>query len=450
MRRLGVAIVIQNIDATAGMERQALQLARQLVRRGARVWIISTYQVDGFVPRLPPGVRYVERVGRLTIHRVPLCRDWLWRSCVSLYELTIALILASRAHQLDVMYAVYWSTATSASRIARFLDCPLFVKFAGGGEYGDFATIARDPERRAILARLATVERLVCISPQIAQEARAAGMSEERLVAIPNGIDRQRFEGARPATLPGPDGAEHVLVVGALRREKRLPELVRAFAGIAQARPRAHLVIAGEGPEHSAIRAVAREVGLEQRVHLLGTRKDVPQLLAAARIFVLPSASEGLSNALLEALAAGTPIVATDIEGNRAVVEHEKEALLVPSGDADALGRAIVRLLEDRDLAARLARAGHATVGRYDMDSIASQYERAFREVAHPLPSSLRLIGRYFRAFDTAGITGVAIFTATFYGRKAITGAVLAAKRLLGIERDILGGWPTTVRPDPP
>src|SRR5579871_2714435 len=177
MRRLGIAIVIQNIDTTGGMERQALMLARRLVRSGARVWIFSTVQVPGSVPLLPGGVRTVERHGRLTIYRVPMCSGWWWKSCMALYEVVMAAVLSARARSLTAIYAVQWATAVSASRVARFLDCPSFVKFAGGGEYGDFSQIERSAERHEALAELAQVDRLVCISPQIAVEARTAGLS---------------------------------------------------------------------------------------------------------------------------------------------------------------------------------------------------------------------------------------------------------------------------------
>jgi glycosyltransferase involved in cell wall biosynthesis len=458
MRRLGIAIVVQNIDSTGGMERQALQLAKRLVARGARVWILSTIHTSGLVPKRPAGVRWVERHGRLTIYRVPMSVDWMLEWCNSLYELAIASVLGVRTPALDVIYAIQWMTARHALLVARFLDCPLFVKFAGGGVYGDFSVIGRNPERETILAELATAERLVCISPQIASEASTAGLPREHLLRIPNGVDLTRFENVRPAPLPGPEGSEHVLFVGALRAEKRLPDLVRTVAEVARIRPLAQLVIAGAGVEEPAIRAVVSELGLEERVHFLGNRKDVPELLAAAHVFVLPSVSEGLSNALLEALASGTPIVATDIEGTRAVVEHEKEALLVPLGDSDALGRAIVRLLEDHELAARLSRAGRQRVREYGLDEVARTYERAIRGVARPLPNPLRIVMAVtfklacslvwvepedmFRVRFVRGlawrVASIFVNAARIRTRESITRAVVSMKRTLGIDGEIL------------
>jgi glycosyltransferase involved in cell wall biosynthesis len=439
MRQLGIAILIHNIDLTGGMEKQALQLAEELARRGARVWIFSGCHVVGSFPRLPRGIPAVERRGRLTIYRVPMCTGWMWRTSTSLFELVVAGILAARAPHLDAIYAVQWTMAVHASRVARFLDCPLFVKFAGGGYYGDFMTLGRSPEQAPTLAALARAERLVCISPQIVDEVRAAGLPAERICRIPNGVNLSRFEGRHSAALPLVGDPEYVLYVGGLRREKRVPELVHTFAEVARTRPRAQLVIVGDGPEDSAVRAAAREAGIEARVHLLGIRTDVPDLLAAAHVFVLTSTSEGLSNSLLEALAAGVPIVATDIEGNRAVVEHEKDALLVPLGDSAALASAMARLLEDRELATRLARAGREKVRQYGLGEVALKYEGAFREVARPLPSSLRLMGRYWRHFESLGLSGLALVTGRLYMRNAVTALVVSAKRALGIEGEILG-----------
>src|SRR5579872_1291892 len=145
-RRLGVAIVIHTIDSTGGMERQALRLGEHLARRGARVWILTSLIVPGSLPVLPAGARWAERRGRLTIHRVPMCIMWKWDWALSLYELVITAMLATRAPVLDAIYAVHWTTAVQASRVARFLRAPLFMKFAGGGEYGDFSQIDRRPD----------------------------------------------------------------------------------------------------------------------------------------------------------------------------------------------------------------------------------------------------------------------------------------------------------------
>lgn len=445
--RRDVLFLVHMIDRTGGMERQALRLAEALAARGRRVTVVSSAYAEGWLPLLPRGTRLRERRGRLTILRVPLCRPWRWTWCESLYELVAAWVGVARASTLGAIYAVQWETGLAAAPVARLLGAPLVVKFAGGGANGDFVALARSEKRRRALAALGEAAGLVCLSPQIEAEAVAAGLPRERVLRIPNGVDLARLTSDRlsadraPAQLPsGPEG-EAVLFVGALRREKRLPDLVRAFARVARERPRAHLVLAGDGPEEGAIRAAISAAGLEGRAHLLGKRTDVPALLRAARVFVLTTESEGLSNALLEAMAAGTPIVATDVEGNRAVVESEREALLVPLEDEAALARALSRLLEDRALAERLSRAARAKVERYDLPRVAREYDRALARLARPLPSSGRLALGYLARFENPGLTGLgaslgryAFGEAVFHVKRAISAAVVAAKGALGIE----------------
>jgi len=108
----------------------------------------------------------------------------------------------------------------------------------------------------------------------------------------------------------------------------------------------------------------------------------------------LPSESEGLPNALLEALAGGTPSVATDIPGNADVAGHEREALLVPPGDVPALASGIARLLEDRALASRLGQAGRERARAFDFEAVALSYSRLFTELARPARWRLGIKGR--------------------------------------------------------
>src|SRR5581483_10223518 len=214
--------------------------------------------------------------------------------------------------------------------------------------------------------------------------AIAHGLDAQKIVWIPNGVDLAAFSLERREE-PG-----LVLYVGRLNAQKRLDVLLRALAQV----PAARLELAGEGEEEAPLRALARSLGLEARVHFLGVRSDVPALQARAQVFCLPSASEGLPNALLEALAAGTPAVATDIQGSRDVARPEREALLVPPGDEAALARALARLLEDRALAARLALAGRERARELSLEKTADAYSKIFTEVARPARWRLGLTGR--------------------------------------------------------
>jgi glycosyltransferase involved in cell wall biosynthesis len=167
---------------------------------------------------------------------------------------------------------------------------------------------------------------------------------------------------------------------------KGLDHLVEAFAAL-RLDPEAHLVLAGDGPIRNTLAIKVHRLGLEARVHLLGPRRDVCSLLKAADVFAFPSRAEGLPNALLEAMAAGCPIVATDVAGCRDLIEHERNGLLVPYGDSRALTDALDRLLNDSTLALQLGRRACETVtAHWQIGETYDGYESLYRSVLRDCP----------------------------------------------------------------
>jgi glycosyltransferase involved in cell wall biosynthesis len=370
--RLGVAVLVYNYDAQGGMERQAARLAEGLAARGVRVRVVSTY--------VPPARRPRREVRRgVEIVRVPL-RWWTFEGTPRLFEARAAFELLRRRHEIDAIYAVHHKCGSHAARIAPVLGVPVLVKFACAGEHGDFASIEREPDARRLRAAIREARTFLCLSSEIEREAKAAGLDPERFVRVTNGVDRRRFspEGAR-AELP----ESTVLFVGRLDRQKRVDVLLRAFAELVRRVPEARLALAGEGPLEDELRSLARSLELDGRATFLGRRDDVPALLRSARAFVLPSEAEGTSNALLEALSVGTPVVASEIAANQELVRDERDALLVPAGDPAALARALERILEDRALAARLSASGRELVAReHDLDRIVERHHALLAQAA--------------------------------------------------------------------
>lgn len=181
-----------------------------------------------------------------------------------------------------------------------------------------------------------------------------------RISTVHNGVDLLPHRLANGATarreLGFPDTDLLIGTTGRLAPQKGFLYLVRAMPILLGAFPSARLVVVGEGPLEEELKQAARKSGVADRVHFLGFRQDVPDLLAAFDVYALPSLWEGLSISLIEALAAGKPIVATSIDGNREVIEHMKTGLLVPPGDVAALAEGLRTMLANRALAARLAR----------------------------------------------------------------------------------------------
>ena len=126
------------------------------------------------------------------------------------------------------------------------------------------------------------------------------------------------------------------------------------------------LVLVGEGEEADVLTAYVRKRGLSDVVRFLGSRRDVPRLLAAADTFLLSSISEGIPLTIIEAMASEVPIVSTDVGGIPYLLEHERDALLVPPGDDEAMARAVRRVLTEPGLAARLSANGRTKAAQFD------------------------------------------------------------------------------------
>ncbi|WP_408871534.1 glycosyltransferase, partial [Craurococcus roseus] len=167
------------------------------------------------------------------------------------------------------------------------------------------------------------------------------GWPAERAHVVPNFA--QDLAGVPPADLPAPPGAPRLLALGRLHRNKGFDVLLRALALLRDA----HLFLAGEGPERAALEALARGLGVADRVAFLGWREDTGALLAACGVFVCPSRHEPLGNVVLEAWSAARPVVAAAAQGPREVVRDGETGLLVPVGAPEPLAAAIASLLAD-------------------------------------------------------------------------------------------------------
>jgi glycosyltransferase involved in cell wall biosynthesis len=200
------------------------------------------------------------------------------------------------------------------------------------------------------------------------------GIDPRRVVVLENGVDMARF--AEPVLRQEPAGSRRVGIVANLRPVKNLDLFVRAAAVIAARHPHVTFHMAGEGELRPVLERLLSELELAGSLFLHGSVVDIPGFLAGLDIAVLCSRSEGMSNALLEYMAAGKAIVATDVGANGQLIEHGVHGLLVAPGDAAALAGALHRLLDDESLAARLASAARLKAEtEYSREAMVRRFE---------------------------------------------------------------------------
>jgi glycosyltransferase involved in cell wall biosynthesis len=223
------------------------------------------------------------------------------------------------------------------------------------------------------------VDRIIAVSADLAEKARQMGADETRLQVIRNGVDVAQF-----TPLFTPPGSE-IVWVGRMVPVKGLEYLIQAMPTVFRAVPEARLILVGDGPLRPALQSQVEELGITDVVRFVGLthHSRVIEYLQSASMLVLPSLSEGCPLVVLEAFAAGTPVVASRVGGVPEVVAEGESGLLVSPADPAALAEAIIELLTDSQKRERFARAGRSRVEReLSWDSVATETCQVYADVA--------------------------------------------------------------------
>jgi glycosyltransferase involved in cell wall biosynthesis len=238
-----------------------------------------------------------------------------------------------------------------------------------------------------------TTDRIVAISPNIRRELLdeyRIGRSGQYAV-VPLGFDLSAFAAiddraraeARAALQLDPE-AHVVTTVGRLTAIKQQALFLEVAARVASSDPLALFVIAGDGDLRGALEDQARALGIERRVRLLGWRRDLPAIYAAADLLLLTSRNEGTPVALIEALASGVPGVSTDVGGVRDVLTDDSVGLTAADGDVSALAGHVLALLSDPERRRRMGTAGRAlVVARFSLDRLVDDVDTLYRDLLH-------------------------------------------------------------------
>ncbi len=277
----------------------------------------------------------------------------------------------------DILHAhELLSPTTTAIAAKRLFGIPVIAKVLRGGILGDLAKLKgkRFGERRIRTYR-DLVDAFITISSEIDAELREIGVPEGKRPFIPNGVDTLRFSPADPSTrealrtkLKLPSGSI-TLFAGRLAPEKRLDQLLTIWPHLRRIHPDANLLLLGTGEHEEELRRMA-----SPGVLFAGNVNDVVPYLQCADLFVLPSATEGLSNALLEAMSVGVAVVATSVGGAPDLIESRKSGWLIPPDRPELLRGALVQLLRDSSMREAFGRnARHVVIEKYALPVVAQK-----------------------------------------------------------------------------
>jgi glycosyltransferase involved in cell wall biosynthesis len=353
--------------APAGTETQLLALLRGLDRTRVEPYL-CLLRGDSAVSRaLEPDDCPVLRLGVTSLRRPrTLAR-------------ALGFVRFLRRHRIDVLQAFFPDSSYFGLPAAWLAGVPHRVRTRNN--LGHWLTPLHRRLGR-LLNRVATCSVTNCRAAAAALIA-AEGPAPESVVVLENGVDLDRFERIAPLEMPPPGGVVRVGAVANLRRVKGLDVLIDSAAVLKTEHPQATFEIAGEGEERAALERRISDNGLTVRFELVGSTDDVSGFLSGLHVAVLCSHAEGMSNALLEYMAAGRAVVATQVGAAPDLIAHERHGLLVPPGDAAALAGAIGRLLREPALAMRLGHAARARATRqYGRAAMVRRFEDFYERLA--------------------------------------------------------------------
>lgn len=350
-----------------GAERQLEGLAGHLSRQGAESFVL-TRRVAGSL-RKEPGEGYM-------IERLPCGIPKVG------FGISVFFSLLARSRSIDVIHCHTLSAQTALACVAagRLSGTPVIVKVTRSGPQTQLRRYLRNRTgRRLFKGLMAGAARVIAITAEVKEELLLAGVAAGKIAEIPNGVELADRAAVKPA------GGVQFVFTGRLIGRKRVDMLIRAFADLNLA-GEARLTIAGDGPDRQELEQLAARLGAGSSIRFAGKldQKEVLRLLSGADVFILPSASEGMSNALLEAMAMGLPAVAADIPANRSIIQDRVNGFLF-RGETE-LGGLLQELAADPGLREKAGkRARNKIEEQFCFASIASKYSRLYNELSNDL-----------------------------------------------------------------
>jgi glycosyltransferase involved in cell wall biosynthesis len=365
-RRLRVLAVLDSPTDQGGAERFALGLVSRLPRDRFEPWVCSTRfaTAEASEELADAGVTHISlgRRGKLDVHRLA------------------GLGMLLKWGKFDIVHAHMFGSNVWGTVLGRLAGVPVVIAHEHNWSYT--GELVRRMIDRHLIARYAT--RFVAVSESNRRRMiDLEGIPADKVIVLPTAYIPHSV--SVPADIRAELGlapdAKLIGVAATLRVEKALEVLIAAHATVVQRFPDAHVVIAGDGPRREPLERQVASLGLGGNVHFLGARRDVTSILETVDVGALSSDWEGMPLFVLECMATGTPVVATEVGGLPELVEHNRTGLLVPPRDPAALAGAIIELLADPERGRRLARAAAERMHLYTIDAVTARFAELYEEL---------------------------------------------------------------------
>jgi N-acetyl-alpha-D-glucosaminyl L-malate synthase BshA len=379
-----VRIGISCYPTYGGSGAVATELGLMLADRGHEIHFISyaqPFRLDGFRERV-------------YFHEVEMEQYPLFEHSPYSLALAVAIHEAAAKHDLDIVHAHYAIPHATSAWIAREMllpgrELPIVTTLHGT----DITLVGLQPSYYPITRfSILRSQGLTAVSEFLRDATvRDFGVPRDRIRVIPNFVDTTRYDrGRQPChrTTLAPGGEKLVMHVSNFRPVKRVTDVIDVFARLAK-QVRARLILVGDGPERPRAMERAEELGIEKQVTFLGKHASVDELLRCCDLFLLPSESESFGLAALEAMACGSPVVASLTGGLPEVVPEGVAGHLLPVGDVAGMGDAAAAILSDNATWRRMSAAARAVaVDRFSAERVVPVYEAFYREIlaAQPEP----------------------------------------------------------------
>jgi glycosyltransferase involved in cell wall biosynthesis len=383
----GVCLLVTDIDApSGGVQKNSRLLLKELRQRG-----IATYACVRNYHGFPTN----GLIDGTVVHRSRVFGRHLALNGV-LYFLETFWWLLRHRRQYDVIHCQQMFGPTMVAAAASFfVPKPILTRVTTVGELGEVKQVREMPLSALRLLLIRRVNRWAALTGAMKSELVGLGIPERNISIIPNSTDIPAQWAGSPGTKArlreelGLADEKIGVFVGRLSEEKNLDLLIEAWANVVRQFAGAQLLILGAGGAYRnveyTLRNLVAELHLADNVRFLGHIDGAEDFVMASDVFVLPSRTEGMSNALVEALACGAAIVATDIPGNSEICTDGENALLVPVGDRAALVDAITTILSSPSLAERLGKAARRKAEQeLSLERMVSVYLRTYCDLALP------------------------------------------------------------------